>query len=208
MDYDQLKQALETPPITVVPVDPFWIAPLLPEDPEWPTPKHSTEDLGDNTQWSKIVALMERLPRRQKVLCALIAAESVTLPEAGEFVGAINLMRQWLSVRSRDAWKLLKAAKEIADAGASQSGYGSASIVSAVCVANSRSGIYDDIGLAVYGAANYWLHPSIEPDLRNWRKRRRLEDKYIARWWSECRRALCFSDAATASITVHSGRKA
>ena len=38
-EYDALKQYLEAPPVTVVPTDSWWAAPLLPEDSNWPTPE-------------------------------------------------------------------------------------------------------------------------------------------------------------------------
>jgi hypothetical protein len=213
VDYDQLKQTLEEPPETVVPVTPFWTAPLLPEDPEWPTPKHWTEEsrLTRNRVYN-IDVLVRPLPRRQKVLCALIAAESVTLPEAEASVGAIDLMWQWLSVRNRDAWKLVKAAREVVE-NSYHLPYGAGAIDAAVSAATSKRRFIDrNVASAAYRAAQYAATQCVPRDERvtkDWWDRWIVQEhKYLVRWWSECRRALCFSDAATASITVHGERRA
>lgn len=65
MNYDALKDYLEAPPVTVVPTDPFWSDPLLPEDAEWPAPfayfdRDDNEEQGDldYDDWDRLMKLL------------------------------------------------------------------------------------------------------------------------------------------------------
>ncbi len=70
--YEEFKAGLEAPPATVLPQYSYrrHLTPCNPpEDPDWPTPHNAIE----------ATELMLRLPIRQQVICALVAAE-MTLP--------------------------------------------------------------------------------------------------------------------------------
>ncbi len=181
----------------------FWAAPLLPEDPEWPTPTWWNESPSDEAASAQ--NLMNLLPRRAAVLCAAIAAEAaleVALEaESGCLPGAspgwdledawcaLALVRRWLSRRDgspSDPYLMSLAARAADDAGGPLTGqrmpqeHASSACAAAVNVCIARPyAMAHNAAMASAEARQAWSCP-----LGWWR-----------RWWSECRRALSFCDA-------------
>ena len=229
-DYNALKQYLETPPVTVVSSDTFWAATLLREDVEWPAP----------TNQGSTIDLLSRLPRRQQVLCAVIAAESVLdgfvaeRPVNHEPRDAVALARRWLA-RGRVGGRRLHRAGEAAARVAGEAAYyaalasahaeGEATEYAALAAARAAAATADeDEDAWLYDAGDDVAHPAGEDTYDGMGVAAYDDDYseyadvvlddamvpacrvYYRRWWSACRRALCFADVATAEIEVRPPR--
>ncbi len=191
--YERIRTALEPREQRFDPVE----VALLPEDPDWPTP----------TDYDSVRALMERLPHRAAVFCALTAAEMVLpiwvarYPDDTRPRDAIRTTRRWLaggSLGGDAAYAVAYAAYEAADgaydtdtdiADAAAAAYSAIYAAYANVLASAVDGVV--LAAAVDAVASGATGRDVEA----------VRQRFYRRWWSVCRRRLAIRDVPSAEIT-------
>ncbi len=203
--YRQVRQRLDEPREQIF--DPLDV-PLLPEDPEWPTPRTAVE----------IKRLLQRLPHKAQVLCAVVAAE-MALPVWEESYPENNLPK--LTLQAIHAWLKTEGSMEevqqlnqrlhnaIYEAEGEyhqleaeeeeEEDYRLAVLAAGDAVEQAAFIVYFPVGrtewalLATIGVERaaraldqYDYHPT---------------PQFLRRWWSRCRQLLAFKDVETAEVS-------
>ncbi len=213
-EYEEFKAGLEAPPTTVLPQQGYerYLTPCdPPDDPEWPTP----------IDHGGIRALMGRLPRKQQVLCALIASELVLhlfeaqYPDEDRPRRAIETTYEWLdehSIETADRYTLSAARGAAYEAGriayveyhasypegeAPDYGPGAAPFMVAFAVSNAVQGVS---GEGAYTIPVAITQAATAANAAGWM----TFSSFLDLWWKECRCRLALEDVSTAELTTGS----
>lgn len=198
-------------------VDPVELlrGPLLPEDPEWPTP----------TDKRSVRVLMERLPARLQVRCAIEAARLVlpvfeaAVPGDQRPRQAIELVERWLAGEEVSQGQLWEAARDAASAAAhaaqaADATYDTAAVyaiyaaahATVVTAALARAAAHATVVAAaarVAEAAAYATRAATPARPADYSIE--TQTRFYRLWWSNCRRVLAFADVRTADVQTVSG---
>ncbi len=201
MEYQPLRQHLEEGcPVLVDPA----MAPLLPEDPDWPTPIDP----------SSVHTLVARLPHRAAVLCAVTAAEMVLSIWEERYPGDARprngIRSTWHSLRVAPRFKMEAAAtysERLALGWPTSEAYAPISAADAVAAhdpvwAATAAGFATEAAVAYdpkIAAATDFAYSATSHIVRQRSTTARL--RFYRLWWSACRRRLAIRDVPAAEIT-------
>ena len=210
--YELLKESLENPRPSFFPVDPFWTANLLPPDHEWPTLPGRVGI--DNVQ----IAFMIRMGHKQKVLGALIAAESIMFMLAknpDDFRHMINPVYDFLRGEEVTSEFYEHARDVTPDGHAGMRRSARSCVMNTLIAAADNNALYVadavcDAADALSDEAQNRLAPP-HPAHYTLQELRRMADsireQYFTRWWSAFRRMLSFAQSPKADFTIDLRRR-
>ncbi len=208
-DYEALRERMEHGGITRW-KSPEVSAPELSEDPEWPTP----------TDWESVHGLLERLPHKQRTICALTAAE-MALPVWEEWATGradvdVGAPRRAIQV----TWAWIRgdvSEDEVLRAGARADADANAAYAAAAAAANAASYAAADAANAAFYASEAAAAADAPEDAIRARARARAasyasyaaansgwwpsREAFLQDWWSRCRARLSFRDVTTAEVS-------